>query len=37
MAKVIGPSQVLFFKLNSKKILEVTILGPGKTLTLSEL
>jgi cyanophycinase len=36
-AKVMGPSQVLFFKMNSSKKLEVTILGPEKTINLSEL
>jgi hypothetical protein len=33
----IGPSQVLFFKINSSQKLEITILEPGKSLNLSEL
>ncbi len=36
-ARVIGPSQVLFFKINSSQKLEITILEPGKSLNLSEL
>lgn len=36
-ARVIGPSQVLFFKMTAANKLEVTILGPNKTINLSEL
>lgn len=36
-ARVIGPSQVLFFKMTAANKLEVTILEPNKTINLSEL